>query len=362
MELLTRQQAEQLWFEPDPFAQFDDLLEALGLYKDISTEYGLNQSVHHQWRFGDPHKKSGEPDRHDYDIKVVDGVEVAPGPVWHSLYRWIVSQAADFLAFQTVYLITDNRDLLAETVSSTVGLSHWPMVAAWWKERIRYVGPYGERTTVVFVPISADTGLDKVHPTWAGTYILDACVFLFPGINFALIDSDCVPVTLFEIQELWLSCEEHDAREGGCRQPEAIPSSPIAPAQKRARSVDTGQATQQQPGPPIKLPKSRSVENFAASDVRSPPPDPTGNFEDEVDFGGSEPSSSHPTEKEAEKSSNLSPTAQSCPGSTDKQATTEVQQPVASRGVILVSEAFTEIKCWTSYRVGIWTLQPTSGI
>ena len=50
----------------------------------------------------------------------------------------------------------------------------------------------------LLVPISADTGLDKVHPTRAGTYILDACVFLFPAINFALIDSDCVPVTLFE--------------------------------------------------------------------------------------------------------------------------------------------------------------------
>ena len=54
-----------------------------------------------------------------------------------------------------------------------------------------------------FVHISADTGLHKVHPTWAGTYILDACVFLFPSINFALINSDCVPVTLFEIRELW---------------------------------------------------------------------------------------------------------------------------------------------------------------
>ena len=135
---------------------------------------------------------------------------------------------------------------------------------------------------MVFVPISADTGLDKVHPTWAGTYILDACVFLFPNINFALIDSDCVPVTLFEIQELWLSCVGHDPPDEGCRQPEVIPSSPIAPAQKRARSVDTGKATQQQPGPPIKLPKSRSVENFAAIDVQAPPPDPTGNFEDEL--------------------------------------------------------------------------------
>ena len=160
MDLLTRQQAQHHWFEADPRAKFDDLLEALGLYKDISTEYGLNQSVHQQWRFGDPHKKSGDPDRHDYEIKVVDGVEVTPGPVWHSLYRWIISQADEFLAFQIVYLITDNRDLLAATVSSTTGLSHWPMVAAWWKERIRYVGPYGERTTVVFVPISAFFSLE----------------------------------------------------------------------------------------------------------------------------------------------------------------------------------------------------------
>ena len=127
MDLLTRQQAQHHWFEADPRAKFDDLLEALGLYKDISTEYGLNQSVHQQWRFGDPHKKSGDPDRHDYEIKIVDGVEVTPGPVWHSLYRWIISQADEFLAFQTVYLITDNRDLLAATVSSTAGLSHWPM-------------------------------------------------------------------------------------------------------------------------------------------------------------------------------------------------------------------------------------------
>ena len=123
------------------------------------------------------------------------------------------------------------------------------MVAAWWKERIRYVGPYGEHTTVVFVPISADTGLDKVHPTWAGTYILDACVFLFPAINFALIDSDCVPVTLFEVQELWRSCTGHDHPAEECLQPEPMPSSPIAPAHKRARSVDTGKATQQQTWP-----------------------------------------------------------------------------------------------------------------
>ena len=57
---------------------------------------------------------------------------------------------------------------------------------------------------------------------------------------------------------------------------------------------------------PIKLPKSRSVENLMASAGRSPTPAQTGNFEDEVDFGGSEPSSPHPTECEEEKSRNSS--------------------------------------------------------
>ena len=118
--------------------------------------------------------------------------------------------------------------------------------------------------TVVFVPISRDTGLDRVHPTWAGTYILDACVYLFPTTNFALIDSDCVPVTLFEIQELWLSCDDHAHSADRCMQSDQMPTSPIAPAHKRARSVDTGKATQQ-PGPPSKLSKSRSVENLSST-------------------------------------------------------------------------------------------------
>ena len=73
-------------------------------------------------------------------------------PIGTASFRWVVSQAAEFLTFQTVYLIINNRALLADVVASTPGLSHWPMVAAWWKERILYVGPYGEHTTVVFVP------------------------------------------------------------------------------------------------------------------------------------------------------------------------------------------------------------------
>ena len=36
---------------------------------------------------------------------------------------------------------------------------------------------------------------------------VECCVFLFPTIHIALIDSDCVPVTLFELEELWRSSD-----------------------------------------------------------------------------------------------------------------------------------------------------------
>ena len=51
MALLTRQQAAQSWVEADPTVQFGELLHALEHYKDVSTEYGLNLSVQHGWRF-----------------------------------------------------------------------------------------------------------------------------------------------------------------------------------------------------------------------------------------------------------------------------------------------------------------------
>ena len=36
-----------------------------------------------------------------------------------------------------------------------------------------------------------------------GTFVLAALVAVFPGINFVLLDSDCLPVTLFEVEDLW---------------------------------------------------------------------------------------------------------------------------------------------------------------
>ena len=37
----------------------------------------------------------------------------------------------------------------------------------------------------------------------AGTFALAALVAMFPGINFILLDSDCLPVTLFEAADPW---------------------------------------------------------------------------------------------------------------------------------------------------------------
>ena len=258
MSLSTREEATHKWQTADLNVQFQDLLQAFECYKDISIEGGLNASVHQGWRIGDPHKKKGKVDRHDYDILLADGQEVLPGPSWHSLYRWLVSQADEFYPYDSVYVVTDNRDLVSAGVHDQASLAHWPMVAAWWKERLQYTGPYAERTNVVFVPISVDTGLDK---TWAGPYILNACVYLFPLTNVALIDSDCVPVTLFELQELWHSSDHLEQSSGDTPHVEPDPSSSIAPAHKRSRSVDAGKADQPSE-PPIKLSKSRSVENF----------------------------------------------------------------------------------------------------
>ena len=58
------------------------------------------------------------------------------------------------------------------------------------------------RTTAIYVPISHTTGLNEVHCTWAGTFVLEALCTVYPTINFALRNSDCVPTALFEAADL----------------------------------------------------------------------------------------------------------------------------------------------------------------
>ena len=98
----------------------------------------------------------------------------------------------------TVYVLVDNRDL-TNLDNPDPSLQHWPAVAAWRSSRARMQGPGGELCDVVFFPVGQASGLHMVHHTWAGTFVLPALCLAFPGLHIVLLDSDCVPVTLFEV-------------------------------------------------------------------------------------------------------------------------------------------------------------------
>ena len=93
-----------------------------------------------------------------------------------------------------IYLTVDNR--------MPADVPHWPAFAAWWASRRCLVGPQEEATDILWVCADATTGLRKVPYYWAGVFVLEAARFLYPAQHFALIDNDCVPVTLFEVQDL----------------------------------------------------------------------------------------------------------------------------------------------------------------
>ena len=120
---------------------------------------------------------------------------------WIRLFCHLISLREQVLASDTVYIFVDDRDM--SNLESTKGcIQHWPPAAAWWASRVQLIGPHHERTDVVSIHICEGTGLADVHPTWAGTFVLAGLVALFPTIHFALIDNDCLPLTLMEITEL----------------------------------------------------------------------------------------------------------------------------------------------------------------
>ena len=73
-----------------------------------------------------------------------------------------------------------------------------------------HVGASGSPTDKLWVCADATTGLHKVPHHWAGVFVLEAARFLHPAQHFALIDNDCAPVTLFEVQDpLQLAHQQH---------------------------------------------------------------------------------------------------------------------------------------------------------
>ena len=112
-----------------------------------------------------------------------------------------------------IYLIVDNR--------SPEDVPYWPAFAAWWASRRSLVGPQEEITEVLWVRADADVGLHRIPYYWAGVFVLEAARFLYPAQHFALIDNDCVSVTLFEVQDLLqLAHQQHQWTDLiGCARP-----------------------------------------------------------------------------------------------------------------------------------------------
>ena len=123
-------------------------------------------------------------------------------PLWAEIFSHILKECAYLTAFHAVYVMVDTRNLKAHETAQD-GLPHWPAAVAWWHSRVQLVGPQQEKTELLYFPATEETGLHRVHPTWAGTFVLAALVAIFPGINFILLDSDCLPITLFEAADLW---------------------------------------------------------------------------------------------------------------------------------------------------------------
>ena len=121
-----------------------------------------------------------------------------------------------------IYLTVDNR--------MPADVPHWPAFAAWWASRRCLVGPQEEATDILWVCADATTGLHKVPYCWAGVFVLEAARFLCPAQHFALIDNDCVPVTLFEAQDpLQLAHQQHQWVDlMGCARSESAPVQVLA--------------------------------------------------------------------------------------------------------------------------------------
>ena len=133
-------------------------------------------------------------------------------PHWPALFACILQRCRGLTGIDTIFVLVDDRNLTSE-VTTEESLTHWPTVAAWWKSRVTLTGPAQEKCDLVFFPISSESGLKHIHPTWAGTFVLAALCLVFPNKHFVLIDHDCIPVTLFEVRDLWR--EAHLAKVSG---------------------------------------------------------------------------------------------------------------------------------------------------
>ena len=111
---------------------------------------------------------------------------------WTDLIEAVLHHKDVFDRNNTIYLIVDNRQ--------PTDVPHWPPFCAWWTSRRELKGPAEEATDIVW--ITAIDQLDTIPYYWTGPLLLSIARWMFPSCHIALIDNDCVPLALFEIQEL----------------------------------------------------------------------------------------------------------------------------------------------------------------
>ena len=181
----------------------DSLLEPREQWgNNYSAPYGLDKNLDDShWKLQDHAAKMAATSIPGYEFSKIGGFPQWGYVDYKALFRWILNRRDAIEKADTIYLQLDNRKL-----NGVDGVFPCPSFFAaytpWLHARCSMVGPLGERTASFFLPIAIETGLSHVHYTWAGPLALEVLVFLFPAINWILIDTDCVPTSLFEVDEL----------------------------------------------------------------------------------------------------------------------------------------------------------------
>ena len=181
----------------------DSLLEPKEQWgNNYSAPFGLDKNLDDRhWRLQDHAAKMAATSIPGYEYSMAGDFPQWAHVDYKALLRWILDRRDNIEKADTIYLQLDNRKL-----NGVDGVFPCPSFFAaytpWIHARCSMVGPLGEKTASFFLPISIETGLSHVHYTWAGPLALEVLVFLFPAINWILIDTDCVPTSLFEVDEL----------------------------------------------------------------------------------------------------------------------------------------------------------------
>ena len=180
--------------------------------KEIETPLGMDDTQQ-MWRWADVGARRMPCTALSYPTLEVEGPNGKLHPVFGQvdrirLFHWITEHLSWLPQFDTVYVFVDNRALAGADPPE-----YWPWLAPWIQARCNVIGPHGEKTTAIHFPITAETGLHQVHYTWAGAPVLEALCLVHPTVNFALIDSDCVPTSLFEVAELVLLMTDETTRQ-----------------------------------------------------------------------------------------------------------------------------------------------------